>query len=80
MARLQLCLVLFYLVLSLAIIPEMGGGDWVDVKCRATEAAVASEPSTVRQGFRPVSLFFASVEFPALNTRAARRCAAARAT
>ena len=45
---------LFYLVLSLAIIPEMGGGDWVTVKCRAKEANVASEPSRVRRCRSPI--------------------------
>ena len=39
---------LFYLVLSLAILPEMGGGDWQSVRCRAKEAYVAVEPSKVR--------------------------------
>ena len=43
-----MCLVLFYLVLSLAILPEMGGGDWQSVRCRAKEAYVAAEPSKVR--------------------------------
>ena len=46
--RAQVCLVLFYLVLSLAILPEMGGGDWQSVRCRAKEAYVAVEPSKVR--------------------------------
>jgi hypothetical protein len=45
-----LCFVLFYLVLALAIIPEMGPGDWQRVKCRAKEATVASEPSRVCRG------------------------------
>jgi hypothetical protein len=44
----QLCFVLFYLVLALAIIPEMKEGDWQPVRCRAKEAIIASEPNRVR--------------------------------
>jgi hypothetical protein len=44
----QLCLVLFYSVLALAIIPQMKEGDWQDVRCRAKDASISSEPSRVR--------------------------------
>lgn len=76
--RAQVCLVLFYLVLSLAILPEMGGGDWQSVRCRAKEAYVAAEPSKVRCS--PPLLRPAAAGERAAAERAARRCAAARAT
>jgi hypothetical protein len=43
----QVCLVCALLVFSLAILPEIGSGDWQRVRCRVAEAERADSASPV---------------------------------